>query len=101
VRLQPRRHTDVRIDAAIDEAQRPLRPEGVHAVVRRRVRVLLALLQPVPPRQLVRRGVLRLHRAVMLPAARQRHTQQQQHDDARDAEAAVAQHLGDFFPCDS
>jgi hypothetical protein len=79
VRLEPDRDADVRIDAAVDDGERALGLESVDAVVCRRMRVLLRLLQPLLARRRLRRRMLPRHVGVVLPANGQGEQRDRQH----------------------
>ena len=100
VRFEPDCRAGIVADAAVEEGQRSLGLVGVVAEVRRGVRVLAVLVEPLL-------GVLGLGRLadlaqglVALVSGQEGREQQQDHDQDRPFEPAVAEQAEEFLLCD-
>ena len=101
VRLHEQGRAGVVVDAVVEEGQRPRRLEGVVAVVRSGVRVLVALVQPLGVAAVLRQA-LHVHVGAVLLVARGHGGQQQQrHDAGGPFEPSVAHDFGEFLACNS
>ena len=100
VGLQPDRSAGVGVHPLVQERQGQPGLEGVDAVVRRRVGVLLPLGLPVVAGRLPRRRVGGFGPPGLDQAAPQRDEQQHAHDGRAPAEAAVPEQVGELFSDD-
>jgi hypothetical protein len=90
VRLQPDGRADIGIDARVDDRQRRIRLEHVHALMRGVVRVAFGLCDPIVVVERLRHGAFGGHLALPLPSHRQRGNDQRHDDAAGPRQAAVA-----------
>jgi hypothetical protein len=94
VRLEPNGLAHERVNALIQHCRQHLRLEGIYSIVRRGVRILGRLPQPLIARLGPRQIVLSFDLAVMLRAHHDRREQQGEDNRGCPAEAAVAQQPG-------
>ncbi|KAG0771038.1 hypothetical protein G6F22_016845 [Rhizopus arrhizus] len=89
--LQPHRAADVRVDAGVQQGQRRLGLEDVHALMRRVMRMACALAQPVAVVGILRGGLFGARVLLVRIAHGQRCQQQQGPDATRPVKPSVAQ----------